>query len=41
VARCAGLPIEAAAETGYTRRWIAEEPPDNLILYPTRRASGY
>jgi histidinol-phosphate/aromatic aminotransferase/cobyric acid decarboxylase-like protein len=29
------------AEAGYSRRWATEERPDNLIQYPTRRASGY
>jgi hypothetical protein len=28
-------------DLGYARRWNVEEPPDNLIQYPTRRASGY
>jgi histidinol-phosphate/aromatic aminotransferase/cobyric acid decarboxylase-like protein len=32
---------EAPAETGYGRRWNVEEPPDNILQYPTRRASGY
>ena len=32
---------ETAVETGYDRRWKLEEEPDNLIPYPTRRASGY
>jgi histidinol-phosphate/aromatic aminotransferase/cobyric acid decarboxylase-like protein len=32
---------EATGETGYSRRWTPEELPDNLIQYPTRRASGY
>jgi histidinol-phosphate/aromatic aminotransferase/cobyric acid decarboxylase-like protein len=32
---------EVPAESGYGRRWNVEEPPDNLIQYPTRRASGY
>jgi histidinol-phosphate/aromatic aminotransferase/cobyric acid decarboxylase-like protein len=34
-------PFEAPTDTGYARRWSVEEPPDNLIQYPTRRASGY
>jgi hypothetical protein len=35
-------PFEAAADTGYARRWnVVEEPPDNVLQYPTRRASGY
>jgi histidinol-phosphate/aromatic aminotransferase/cobyric acid decarboxylase-like protein len=32
---------EVPAETGYGRRWNVEEPPDNILQYPTRRASGY
>ena len=32
---------ESPVETGYDRRWKLEEEPDNLIQYPTRRASGY
>jgi histidinol-phosphate/aromatic aminotransferase/cobyric acid decarboxylase-like protein len=35
-------PFEAQADTGYARRWnVVEEPPDNVLQYPTRRASGY
>jgi histidinol-phosphate/aromatic aminotransferase/cobyric acid decarboxylase-like protein len=32
---------EQPVETGYGRRWNVEERPDNIIQYPTRRASGY
>jgi histidinol-phosphate/aromatic aminotransferase/cobyric acid decarboxylase-like protein len=28
-------------DLGYARRWNVEDPPDNLIPYPARRASGY
>jgi histidinol-phosphate/aromatic aminotransferase/cobyric acid decarboxylase-like protein len=32
---------ELPVDSGYAQRWNVEEPPDNLIQYPTRRASGY
>jgi histidinol-phosphate/aromatic aminotransferase/cobyric acid decarboxylase-like protein len=32
---------EASTDPAYPRRWNVEEPPDNLIQYPVRRASGY
>jgi histidinol-phosphate/aromatic aminotransferase/cobyric acid decarboxylase-like protein len=32
---------DESVETGYNRRWKIEEEPDNLIPYPSRRASGY
>ena len=33
--------LDDRVETGYERRWNVEEPPDNLIQYPTRRTADY
>ena len=35
------LPRGRTIETGYDRRWNVDEPPDNLIQYPTRRTADY